>query len=112
MAENKVLGAMTPKETCTDKNCPFHGQVNVKGETFSGKVSKKDINRSATIEWNRSTYIPKYERYAMKKSKMRVHNPACLDAQVGQDVVVARARPLSKTKHHVIIKIVTEENKQ
>ncbi len=111
MTENKVLGAVAPKETCTDKNCPFHGQINVKNETFNGKVEKKDINRSATIGWNKSTYISKYERYAMKKSSMRVHNPACIDAQVGQEVVVARTRPLSKTKNHVIIKIVTEENK-
>jgi len=111
MTENKVLGVVTPKETCTDKNCPFHGQINVKNEMFSGKVVKKDINRSATIEWNKSSYVPKYERYAMKRSRMRVHSPTCLDAQIGQEVVVARTRPLSKTKNHVIIKVITENKK-
>ena len=33
----------------------------------------------------------------------------CVDAQVGDMVVVARTRPLSKTKNHVILGVVSEE---
>ena len=34
---------------------------------------------------------------------MRVHNPNCIDADIGEIVVVAETRPLSKTKSFVII---------
>jgi len=115
--KNELLGVKAPKEKCTDKKCPFHGEINLKRELFKGIVVKKDINRSATIEWNRSHYIPKYERYEMRRSRIRVHNPTCINAEIGQEVLVARTRPLSKMKHHIIIKVledaasVSKENK-
>lgn len=110
--KSEILGVKAPEKNCTDKNCPFHGQINVKKELFRGKVVKKDINGSATIEWQKPYYVPKYERYEIRRSKMRVHNPACLDAGVGQEVLVARTRPLSKMKNHVIIKITEKGEKQ
>lgn len=99
-----------PEKNCTDKKCPFHGQIAVKSELFTGKVIKKDISRSATIEWSRSRHVPKYERYEVRRSRMRVHNPACVDAQIGQKVIVGRTRPLSKDKHHVILTVVDEKS--
>mgnify|MGYP003966791311 FL=1 len=106
----EILGVKAPKNTCTDKKCPFHGQINVKSELFKGKVIKKDINRSATIEWTRPYFVPKFERYEVRRSRMRVHNPGCIDAGIGQEVLVAKTRPLSKNKNHVIIKIIEDEN--
>ena len=108
----EILGVKAPKNTCTDKKCPFHGQINVKSELFKGKVIKKDINRSATIEWTRPYFVPKFERYEVRRSRMRVHNPGCIDAGIGQEVLVAKTRPLSKNKNHVIIKIIEEETKE
>ena len=111
--KQEVLGVKAPKSkgTVPDKKCPFYGEISVKKELVTGTVVKRDTSRSATIEWNKSSYVPKYERYAMKRSRMRVHSPTCLDAQIGQEVVVARTRPLSKTKNHVIIKVITENKK-
>ena len=100
-----VLGIAAPQEACTDKKCPFHGEILVKRELYPGKVIKRDSNRSATIEWSRNYYVPKYERYGLRRSRLRVHNPTCLNAQIGQDVLVAKTRPLSKMKHHVIIQV-------
>ena len=104
--EKEIFGNKAPKEECTDQKCPYHGQINVKNELLTGKVVKKDTNKSATIEWEKSYYVPKYERYEIRRSTLRVHNPACLNAQVGDQVLVAKTRPLSKTKNHVIIKII------
>ncbi len=103
--KTEILGVKAPHKECTDKKCPFHGEITVKKELFTGRIIKKDINHSATIEWFRPNYIPKYERYELKRSRLRVHNPACLNAEVGQEVLVAKTRPLSKTKTHVIIQI-------
>ena len=38
-----------------------------------------------------------------KRTKMRVHNPPCIDASVGDKVTVMECKPLSKTKKFVII---------
>ena len=111
--KKEVLGFKAPAGAQNsenyDKNCPFTGDLAVKKELLKGRVIKKDSNNSATIEWSRQYSVPKYERYEVRRSRIRVHNPPAIDAQIGQFVVVARTRPLSKTKNHVIIAIVDEE---
>ena len=102
----EILGVKAPQKECTDKKCPFHGEIIPKEEIFRGVVVRRDVNHSATIEWSRAKYVPKYERSETRRSRMRVHNPACINAEVGQEVIAARTRPLSKTKTHVIIGIV------
>lgn len=97
------------KADCHDIKCPFHGGLNVKKEIFVGKVIKRDLNHSATIEWFWPLLVPKYERFETRRVRLRVHNPACINAQLGDKVKVARTRPLSKTKHHVIIQKLSNE---
>lgn len=110
--KREILGIKPPKKTCTDKKCPFHGQLNVKKESFKGTIIKKDANHSATIEWTYYYHVPKYERYEIRRSRLRVHNPPCLDAQIGQQVLAVKTRPLSKTKNHVIIQIIEKGTKR
>lgn len=107
--KQEILGITTPPGNCADKKCPFHGEINVKPEFLRGKVIRKDINRSATIEWNRPYYVPKYERYEIRRSRIRTHNPGCINAGIGHEVLVAKTRPLSKTKNHVILQIIGGE---
>ncbi len=104
---SSVLGMSAPDRSCTDQKCPFHGQLAVKNELFTGKIIKRDTNRSATLEWHKSVFVPKYERYEVRRYRLRVHNPGCLDAHIGDKVVAAKTRPLSKTKNLVIISVVT-----
>ena len=110
----QVLGVLAPKNASDpskyyDKHCPFTAGFAVKNELLRGKVVRKDNNKSATIEWSRPRYVSKYERYEVRHFRLRVHNPPAVDAQVGQEVLVARTRPISKTKHHVILKIIGNE---
>lgn len=107
-----VLGIRAPQQACDDNKCPFHSGLLVKRELLVGEVLKKDSNRSATVVWSRPFYLPKYERYEQRRSRLRVHNPACINAQVGDHVVVARTRPLSKTKHHVILGVQRSTHRQ
>ena len=103
--KSEILGIQAPSKDCTDKKCPFHGDLTVKKELFKGKVVKKDVSRSATIEWFKPLFVPKYERYEIRRYRLRTHNPGCVGAHVGDEVLVAKTRPLSKTKHHVIIQV-------
>ena len=107
-----VLNVDAPEKKANgnnDKNCPFYGQLNVKKANLVGTVIKKDAHGTATIEWVRSKFVPKYERFQYRRSRVRVHNPASINAAVGEKVLLARTRPISKTKHHVIIKIISED---
>lgn len=101
----EVLGMPMPEKSCTENKCPYHGSLNVKNELFRGKVIKRDTSRSATLEWHKSVFVPKYERYEIRRYRLRVHNPVCLDAQIGDVVVAAKTRPLSKTKNHVVMQV-------
>lgn len=98
----------TPNKSaeCGDKKCPFHGNVLVKREQRRGTIIKKDSNRSATIEWERQYYVPKYERYEKRRSRLHVHNPQCISAKIGDLVRVARTKPLSKTKFFAIVEVL------
>lgn len=106
--KNKVknigIDVTPPKKTCNDVFCPFHGDIKVRGRIFTGVVVQKDMHRSAVIEWQRRFYIHKYERFEKRISRIKVHNPACIDAEIGDEVMVIETRPISKTKSKVIIK--------
>lgn len=105
------MGATAPQKDCTDGKCPFHGEILVKRELLRGKVIKKDVSRSATIEWSRPFFVPKYERYEVRRYRLRTHNPSCISATIGDEVLVAKTRPLSKTKHHVILQVLSAAQK-
>ncbi|RLI79459.1 30S ribosomal protein S17 [Archaeoglobales archaeon] len=91
-----------PENECNDENCPFHGKLSVRGQVFRGKVVKT-YEKSAVIERELLRYVPKYERYLKKISKLHAHNPECIDAREGDIVTVVECRPISKTKSFVII---------
>ena len=103
MKTNEIFGIKGPKKECTDKKCPFHGNINVKKKSFVGTVVLAKMHNSAVIEWTRKIHIPKYERYTKKKTRIVVHNPECIHAKEGDIVKVFATRPLSKTVHHVIV---------
>jgi small subunit ribosomal protein S17 len=103
--EIKNIGIETvqPNKKCEDKNCPYHGTVKIRGRVFEGEIKSKDAHKTSRISWERLVYIPKYERYMKKRSKLKVHNPICINAQIGDLVRVVETRPISKTKNFVIV---------
>lgn len=97
---------------CKDKDCPFHGKLRMRGRTFEGKVKRK-LPRRITIEFERMTYIRKYERYAKSKTKIHARLPACMENKIniGDTVLVKECRPLSKIIHFVVIKKIKSGEK-
>jgi len=91
------------KKECTDRKCGIHGEVQTRGRTFVGVVGQAKAHNTATVEWERRKYIPKYERFQTLRSKVPAHNPECIDATKGDRVVIKECRPLSKTKNFVIV---------
>ncbi|MEM1578872.1 MAG: 30S ribosomal protein S17 [Archaeoglobaceae archaeon] len=94
-----------PKGVCNDERCPFHGTLSIRGQTLSGKVLKV-YGKTAVIERELIKYVPKYERYLRKRSRLHAHNPECIRAKPGDVVKIAECRPISKTKSFVIIEVI------
>jgi small subunit ribosomal protein S17 len=101
--KNIGIEVKAPKKTCEDNNCPFHGNVKLRGRTHVGTVRSSKAHRTATVEWPGIRFIQKYERYQKRRTKIKVHNPDCIGAEKGDFVKIAECRPLSKTKNFIII---------
>lgn len=97
-----------PKEASNDPNCPFYGTLRIRGATYTGTVVSDKMQKTVTVEWERRAYIKKYERYEMKRSKVKAHVPGSLRVKKGDSVKIAECRPISKTKHFVVIQNLTE----
>jgi len=103
--KNIGLEVKLPEKECQDGNCPFHSNQKVRGRLISCVVIKTDPFKSATIKFERIYPLPKYERYEKRTSKLRVHNPPCINAKQGDKVLIAETRPISKTKNFVIVEV-------
>jgi len=77
---------------------PTHGRM------FTGTVVSDKMARTVIVAWERRHYVPKYQRYERRYSKVKAHNPAEIDAKKGDTVTVMETRPISKTKNFIVIK--------
>ncbi len=99
-------------EKCEDRFCPKHGKISLRGRNFKGKVIRKFPKRIC-IEFERTIYIKKYERYAKRKTKLHARLPDCLfeDINIGDYVEIKECRPISKIIHFVAVGKVGGEGK-
>ncbi len=111
MAKKKPEIEIKVKESkdggCSDEQCPVHGTLSARGRIFEGTVIKKFPRRIA-IEFERTIFIKKYERYAKTKTKLHARLPDCEKERVnvGDYVQIRECRPLSKIIHFVYIKTI------
>ncbi|WP_226023306.1 30S ribosomal protein S17 [Halomicrobium salinisoli] len=97
------LNVQEPDEACDDQNCPFHGDLSVRGQTLVGEVASTDMQKTVVVEREYDVKVPKYDRFMKRRSRVPAHAPDCLDLEVGDTVTIAECRPLSKTKSHVVV---------
>ncbi|MEM4221940.1 MAG: 30S ribosomal protein S17 [archaeon] len=93
-------------ESCKDKNCPIHGELRVRGQILEGVVVSNKPKKTVIIERDYLLYVPKYERYERRKSKIPAHCPECMDIKVGDKVRIGECRKISKTKAFVVLEKV------
>jgi small subunit ribosomal protein S17 len=98
---------------CKDKKCPFHGELSLRGRIFRGNVIKKFPKR-IVIEFERTIYIRKYERYLKAKTKLHAHLPDCLAGEInlGDYVEIQECRPLSKIISFVVTKKIRSSDNE
>ena len=94
------------KSKCSDPKCPSHGTLRVRGRIFSGTVVSNKMAKTVSVEWERRCYIPKFERYSKRKTRIKAHLPECVSVNVGDKVRIGETRKLSKTKSFVVIEVL------
>jgi len=88
------------------ETCPFYGRLSVRGQTLEGTVASTGMAKTVIVEREYDVYVPKYDRYMKRRSRIPAHVPGVLDPlEVGDEVTIAETRPLSKTKSHVVVAV-------
>jgi len=96
-ATEKMEGA------CNDPHCPIHSGLKTRGKQFEGTVVSDKMFKTVIVEWPRMVYSTKYGRVSRRSSRVKVHNPPCINARVGDRVRIRETRKLAKTKNFVVL---------
>ena len=105
MTNNIGLKVKEPKRECADKNCPFHGNLSIRGKLFDGKVTGSKAKQTITLQKETAIYYTKFKRYARGKSTIHAHVPDCIDVESGDDVLTAECWPISKSVSYVVVEV-------
>ncbi len=91
-------------------NCPFYGNLRVRGQIIEGIVSTSSMTDAIVVERRMERYMKKYERYEKRTRRYSAHLPSCIgDLNPGDKVRIMECRPLSKTIKFCVIE--SEESK-
>jgi small subunit ribosomal protein S17 len=87
--------------------------VLTRGRIFQGTVIRKFPSR-VVIEFERTVYIRKFERYAKKKTRVHAYLPPALVSSInlGDYIRVQECRPLSKIIHFVALEKIRSANEE
>lgn len=98
-----VLSLERPRKTCSDRNCPFHGKLSVRGGLLEGDVVRAKMDKTIVVRRNYLNYVHKFKRYERRHSHIPAHCPPCIEVKEGDRVKIAECRPISKTVSFVVV---------
>src|SRR6478752_2002857 len=75
--------------------------------TIRGVVASDKGDKTIKVVVEYQTRHPKYGKYLKRRTVLHAHDEKN-DAKEGDTVEIAECRPMSKTKHHRLLRIVTK----
>jgi small subunit ribosomal protein S17 len=78
--------------------------------TIVGKVVSNKMDKTIVVQVDRKIKHPLYGKYIRRSSKMYAHDDKNT-CKVGDVVKIGNSRPISKTKHWVLVEIVDQAEK-
>lgn len=81
------------------------GQGRALLRTIEGVVASDKGDKTIRVVVNYQTKHPKYGKYLKRRTVLHAHDERN-EAREGDTVQIAECRPLSKTKHHRLLRIV------
>src|SRR5581483_9907269 len=109
MARNIGVAVIAPRKTCEDELCPFHGRLSIRGKLIRGVVASAKARKMVVVSREYPRPVAKYKRFERSRSKVHAYLPACIDVKEGEEVTVAKCRPLSKTVSFVVIEVTQKD---
>ena len=100
------------ERACSDRNCPIHGTLSVRGQALEGTVASDKMDKTIVITIDSVRKVPKYKRTMKTSYKVKAHNPPCMNAKKGDKVRIMECRRLSATKAFTVIENLTNPVKQ
>ncbi|HXW36881.1 MAG TPA: 30S ribosomal protein S17 [Nitrososphaerales archaeon] len=97
------LEVQSPKKTCEDDRCPFHGSLKVRGKMLTGTASSTAGRSFVVVQMEYLHRVGKYNRGERRRSRLSAHLPPCITVNDGDVVTIAECRPLSKTISFVVV---------
>jgi len=87
-------------------------KISLRGRSFKGNVIKKFPKR-VVIEFERTIYIKKYERYLKRRTKLHARLPEELFEKInlGDYIEIKECRPLSKIVHFMVVRKINKKEK-
>ena len=79
--------------------------------TIRGIVASDKGDKTIKVVVNYQTKHAKYGKYLKRRTVLHAHDEAN-DAKEGDTVEIAECRPLSRTKHHRLLRIVLRGNER
>jgi len=101
-----IPGLTPPEKMCDDPKCPWHGYVKVRGQILRGIVVKARMQRTVVVRHEYVHYVKKYKRYERRRKHIHAHNPPCINAKEGDEVIIGETRPLAKTVAFVVLQVI------
>jgi small subunit ribosomal protein S17 len=105
MVRNIGVSVVSPRNTCNDKFCPFHGTLSVRGKLLTGIVLSSMAKKMVVVSREYPGPVPKYKRFQRSRSTVHAYVPECIEVKEGDEVRIAECRPLSKTVSFVLIEV-------
>ena len=72
---------------------------------FEGRVVSDKMQKTVVVQIERRVMHPLYKKYITKRKKLACHDPKEI-AHEGDWVLIEECRPISKTKHFRVVKIL------
>jgi small subunit ribosomal protein S17 len=96
---------MKQKKDTHDKGEIMKNEISTRGRSFQGEVIRK-IGTRVAIEFEKSLFLRKYERYEKRKTRLNAKIPKTMTEliSVGDYIEIKECRPLSKSIHFVVTK--------
>ena len=73
--------------------------------TIQGVVASDKGNKTIKVVVEYQTKHPKYGKYLKRRTTLHAHDEKN-DAKEGDKVEIAECRPISKTKHHRLLRVI------
>jgi small subunit ribosomal protein S17 len=108
MVKNIGVSVVSPRKSCEDELCPFHGTLSVRGKLLTGIVSSANAPKMVVVSREYPRAVTKYKRFRRSRSKVHAYLPSCIEVKEGEEVRIAECRRVAKTVSFVVIEANTK----